>query len=116
LAERSLRDVDLWFSLIIGAEPWLREYSLVPIPWRISAPAPWEGLDVNGMQKKIRVGVMWDDGVLRPYPSIRRALRVLVDALERDSSFEVVDYKPFKHLEASELAVRLELLLCTPPS
>ncbi|KAJ7282444.1 amidase signature domain-containing protein [Mycena rebaudengoi] len=104
---RSLRDVDLWFSLIIGAEPWLREYSLVPIPWRISAPAPWEGLDVNGMQKKIRVGVMWDDGVLRPYPSIRRALRVLVDALERDSSFEVVDYKPFKHLEASELAHEL---------
>jgi hypothetical protein len=50
---------------------------------------------------------MWHDGVVRPQPPIRRALETLVDALKLDPAFEVVEYAPFKHLEASELAVRL---------
>ncbi|KAJ7279347.1 amidase signature domain-containing protein [Mycena rebaudengoi] len=96
---RSLRDIDLWFSLIIGSKPWLHEYSVLPIPWRISTPTSW-----SGSGGKIRVGVMWHDGVVRPQPPIRRALETLVDALKLDPAFEVVEYAPFKHLEASELA------------
>ncbi|KAJ7102729.1 amidase signature domain-containing protein [Mycena epipterygia] len=99
---RSLRDMDLWFSVVIGSKPWLREYDLVPIPWRMSTPATWSGS--NG---RIRVGVMWHDGVVMPQQPIRRALKALVDALSKDPAFEIVEYQPFKHLEASELAHEL---------
>ncbi|KAJ7457356.1 amidase signature domain-containing protein [Mycena latifolia] len=99
---RSLRDVDMWFSVVLGSKPWLREYDLTPIPWRISTPTTWSGL--NG---RIRIGVMWHDGVVLPQPPIRRALKAMVDALKEDPAFEIVDYSPFKHFEASELAHEL---------
>ncbi|KAF7341532.1 Amidase domain-containing protein [Mycena venus] len=98
----SLRDIDLWFSVVLGSKPWLNEYDLVPIPWRISEPSIWSGSD-----NKIRLGVMWHDGVVLPQPPIRRALKALVDALTKIQAFEIVDYLPFKHLEASELAHEL---------
>ncbi|KAJ6632201.1 amidase signature domain-containing protein [Mycena sp. CBHHK59/15] len=99
---RSLRDIDLWFSVVLGSKPWLQEYDLVQLPWRISDPACWSGS--NG---KLRIGVMWHDGVVLPQPPIRRALKTMVDALKSDPSFEVVDYQPYKHFEASELAHEL---------
>ncbi|KAJ6534413.1 amidase signature domain-containing protein [Mycena capillaripes] len=99
---RSLRDIDLWFSVVLGSKPWLNEYDLVPIPWRISVPSIW-----SGSHNKIRLGVMWHDGVVLPQPPIRRALKELVDALTKTQAFEIVDYLPFKHLEASELAHEL---------
>lgn len=60
----------------------------------------------SGSNGRIRVGVMWHDGVVLPQPPIRRALKTLVDVLEDDAAFEIVEYKPFKHFEAGELAVR----------
>jgi amidase len=48
---------------------------------------------------------MWHDGVVLPQPPIRRALKALVDVLTKNSAFEVVEYVPFKHFEASELVV-----------
>ncbi|KAJ7631586.1 amidase signature domain-containing protein [Mycena polygramma] len=99
---RSIRDVDMWFSVVIGSKPWLREYDLVPLPWRISAPPSWSGS--NG---RMRLGVMWHDGVVQPLPAIRRALKTLVDALTKVPDIEVVEYVPFKHFEASELAHEL---------
>lgn len=74
----------------------------MPIPWEIPIAPSWSGL--NGC---IRIGVMWHDDVVLPQPPIRRALKTLVDALRKDPTFEIVDYKPFKHFEAGELAVSL---------
>ncbi|KAJ6632216.1 amidase signature domain-containing protein [Mycena sp. CBHHK59/15] len=99
---RSLRDVDLWFSVVLDSKPWLHEHSVVQLPWRISTPPSWSGSD-----GKIRIGVMWHDGVVLPQPPIRRALNTLVNALKKDLAFEVVDYEPYKHLEAAELAHEL---------
>ncbi|KAJ7029895.1 amidase signature domain-containing protein, partial [Mycena alexandri] len=99
---RSLRDVDLWFSVVVGSQPWLQEHDLVPLPWRISISPGWSGSD-----GRIRVGVMRNDGVVLPQPPIRRALETMAAALKQSSTFEVVEYHPFKHLEASELAHEL---------
>ncbi|KAJ6538816.1 amidase signature domain-containing protein [Mycena vulgaris] len=93
---RSLRDIDRWFSIVIGSKPWLREHDLVPIPWQISTPTKW-----SGTEGRIRLGVMWHDGVVLPQPPIRRALKALVDELTKNSAFEAVEYVPFKHFEAS---------------
>ncbi|KAJ7101415.1 amidase signature domain-containing protein [Mycena belliarum] len=99
---RSLRDMNLWFSVVLGTEPWLKEYNLIPIPWSIPTAPRWSGLG-----GRIRVGVMWHDGVVLPQPPMRRALKMLVDTLKKDDSFEIVDYEPYKHLEAGELAHEL---------
>ncbi|KAF8184148.1 amidase signature domain-containing protein [Mycena galopus ATCC 62051] len=99
---RSLRDVDLWFSVVLGSKPWLKEYSLVPKPWEIPIAPSWSGS--NG---RIRIGVMWHDDVVLPQPPIRRALETLVDVLRKDPAFEIVDYQPFKHVEAVALAHEL---------
>jgi hypothetical protein len=92
----------MWFSVVLGSKPWLCEYDLVPLPWRISTSPPWSGSD-----GRIRLGVMWHDGVVLPQPPIRRALKMLVDALSKSAAFEIVEYEPFKHLQASELAVSM---------
>ncbi|KAJ6456585.1 amidase signature domain-containing protein [Mycena vitilis] len=99
---RSLRDLDLWFSVVIGCKPWLHEYNLVPIPWNI--PTALRGSGKNG---SIRIGVMWHDGVVLPQPPIRRALKTLADVLNLNSAYEIVDYQPLKHFEAGELANEL---------
>ncbi|KAJ7030973.1 amidase signature domain-containing protein [Mycena alexandri] len=99
---RSLRDIDLWFGVVLGAQPWIREYNLVPIPWRIPTIPKWSGSD-----GRLRIGVMWHDGVVVPQPPIRRALKTLVEALKKDSTFEIVSYEPYKHFEAGELAHEL---------
>ncbi|KAJ7232166.1 amidase signature domain-containing protein [Mycena haematopus] len=99
---RSLRDIDLWFSVVLGSKPWLKEYSLVPLPWEVPITPGWSGS--NG---RLRIGVMWHDDVVLPQPPIRRALKTLVDALRKDPALEIVEYKPFKHLEAVALAHEL---------
>lgn len=106
----SLHDIDLWFTVVLGSKPWLKEYNLVPIPWEIPIAPHWSGS--NG--QRIRIGVMWHDDVVLPQPPIRRALKTLVDVLKQDQAFEIVDYKPFKHFEAGELAVS-GLPPCFPP-
>ncbi|KAF7290781.1 Amidase domain-containing protein [Mycena indigotica] len=99
---RSLRDMHLFFSVILETKPWLKSPDLIPIPWVIPTAPSWSG--TNG---RLRVGVMWHDEVVLPQPPIQRALKMLVGALEKQDGIEVVDYKPFKHLEASELAHEL---------
>ncbi|KAJ6510887.1 amidase signature domain-containing protein [Mycena sanguinolenta] len=87
----SLRDIDLWFSVVLGCKPWLKENSLV-----------W-----SGSNDRLRIGVMWHDSVVLPQPPIRRALTTLVEVLKKDPVLEIVEYKPFKHLEAVALAHEL---------
>nr|GAT57171.1 predicted protein [Mycena chlorophos] len=96
---RSLRDIELFFSTILATKPWLKSPDLVPIPWHIPTAPSFSG--TNG---RLRVGVMWHDGVVLPQPPIRRALKEFAEKLRKDQSIEVVDYTPFKHKEAGDLA------------
>lgn len=50
---RSIGDIDLFQKVVLAAEPWEEETSLVPLPWKKVAP-----LGV----KDITIGVIWDDG------------------------------------------------------
>ncbi len=52
----------------------------------------------------LRVGAMWDDGVVRPQPPMRRAMRIAVEKL-RKAGMDVVDYKAFKSGEAWKIIV-----------
>lgn len=77
----------------LGAEPWIKEDNLVPIPWRsITLP------------QKLKIAVMWSDGVVTPSPPIIRALELVTKALTAaGTQFELVDWQPDGHDECWKL-------------
>ncbi|KIK63075.1 hypothetical protein GYMLUDRAFT_41385 [Collybiopsis luxurians FD-317 M1] len=98
---RSSRDINLFFDVILSARPWLRSMHLLPLPWR-SEPITW-----SGSGGKIRLGVMWNDGNVLPQPPVRRALRMVVDALKQTNNFDIVDYEPVYHKDLTLMAQAL---------
>ena len=98
----SLEGIKLFMKTIIDSKPWLTEPSLVPIPWRDQ-----ESYFSNSSGKKLKVGVMWHDGVVKPHPPVLRALQEVVGKLKDAKNVEVVDWKPYKHDEAWNIIASL---------
>lgn len=95
----SLEGCKLFIKTLIDAKPWYKEPSLLPIPWK-------EEDTLKG--KKLKVAVLWDDGVVKPHPPVTRALQELVDKMKASDEFEVVEWKPYKHDLAWELIVSVQ--------
>jgi amidase len=86
----SLFGLNLFMKAIIDSQPWLEEPALVPIPWReIQLPS----------DRPLRIGVILNDGVVRPHPPITRALNLMTSNLQF-AGIEVVDFPPYLHDEA----------------
>ncbi|KAI0860370.1 amidase signature domain-containing protein [Xylaria cubensis] len=94
----SLEGISLFVKTVLDARPWLREPSLVAIPWR-------EEETKRG--RKLRIGVIWDDGVVRPHPPITAALSRVVEKLKESGEVEVVDWECWKHDLAWEIIAKL---------
>ncbi|GFZ47549.1 Putative amidase C550.07 [Saitozyma sp. JCM 24511] len=93
-AAHSLRDMDLFIRVILAAQPWKQDVTLTPLPWRDVDDRGWgagfEGW--SGRCGKLRIGVMWEDGVVRPVKPVRRALETMVRTLETHPGVELVDF------------------------
>lgn len=89
---RSREDLHLFMKTIIDAQPWLKDPSLVPIPWR----------SITMNSHELTVAIMWDDNVVHPHPPITRALRETVDQLKK-SGIRVIDWKPIDHQNSWDL-------------
>jgi amidase len=100
----SLEGCKLFIKTIIDAKPWYKEPTLLPFPWK-------EANFFKG--KKLKVAVLWDDGVVKPHPPVSRALKQIVDKLKGNPNIEIVEWKPYKHDLAWEIIVRH---LCTSPN
>lgn len=86
----SLSGLQLFMKTVLSASPWLTEPALLPIPWR----------DYNiPTDRPLRIGVLWDDQIVRPHPPITRALKEVSSRLQQ-TGIEVVDFKPYLHEEA----------------
>jgi amidase len=96
----SLEGCKLFIKTIIEAKPWYKEPSLLPFPWRE---------EDFFKDKKLKVAVLWDDGVVRPHPPVTRALKQLVSKLQGKLNIEIVEWKPYKHDLAWEIIVRSPL-------
>ena len=96
----SLAGLKVFMKTLIDARPWVREPSLVPLPWKTEAqfPAP-EGVATGG-KKEIRIGVLRDDGVVRPHPPILRALHSLSSKLKDIPGVHVIPFTPLNHARA----------------
>jgi amidase len=96
----SLEGIKTFMKVILDRKPWLKEPSLIPFGWR-------DDQAVKG--RKLKVAVMWDDGVVKPHPPVLRALKEIVTKL--GDSVEIVDWTPLKHDEAWKIIVSIQFLL-----
>lgn len=90
---RTLADISFYTKAVIGSEPWLVDPRCIPIPWRVIEPP-----------KKLKIGVLWHDGIVTPTPPVRRALVATVEKL-RNAGHEIVDWAPEGHDKALSLLV-----------
>jgi amidase len=79
----SLEDLRLFCKVALDYEPWRYEPSLTPMPWKPTRAA--------NLPKKLKIGVMWDDGMVQPHPPVTMALRQAVDLLKKDGH-EIVNW------------------------
>lgn len=84
---------ELVSRVMVDAKPWTTLPELSNKPW---------DADVYKGKKKLKIGVLDDDGVVRIQPPMKRALDELKAKLQKVGSIdgveiEVVDWKPYKH-------------------
>lgn len=94
----SLEGVRLFTKTLIDGKPWLKDPSILPIEWK----------EKTGLEERpLVVGVMWDDGVVKPHPPVLRAMKEVVDKLKAKGNVKIVEWKPYKHDLAWEIIVSL---------
>ncbi|OAK97538.1 amidase [Phaeosphaeriaceae sp. SRC1lsM3a] len=92
---KSLEDIVTYCKAVVGAQQWNLDPKVLPIPWR--------QVDVK---PKLKVAVLWNDGICLPTPPVTRALKETADSLKR-AGHEVVDWDPKLHPKALELLGRM---------
>ncbi|THX94268.1 acetamidase [Aureobasidium pullulans] len=90
---RTLDDIEFFAKNVVNSEPWKLDPKCLPISWR--------PVDVG---RKLRLGVIWNDGIVVPTPPVRRALKQAVEKLQ-EAGHEIVDWEPELHQEAMDLLV-----------
>jgi amidase len=103
----SVADMELFFRVIFDAQPWKTDITLVNEPWR-PVEESGKGLGYEGWSGaggKLRVGVMRDDGMVRPVKPVRRAMDATVEALVSSGLAEIVEMEPMGFEEGWELTV-----------
>ncbi|KAF8632786.1 hypothetical protein AX15_001686 [Amanita polypyramis BW_CC] len=95
---RTLEDLETFWEAVIRMNPWEYDHSCCPLPWR--------NIDIS--RKRLRWGVMFDDGIVAPSPACDRALTVVVDVLKKHGH-DVVEIHPPSPLEG--LLIGSQLIL-----
>ncbi|KAF1973004.1 amidase [Bimuria novae-zelandiae CBS 107.79] len=99
----SLPAIPLFVKTLLDAKPWLRDPSLVPLPWNTSPRFPVAAAG----SKTIKIGVMYHDGVVQPHTPIYRVLQNLHTKLADVPGIEVTTFTPYKHDEAWDIIYSL---------
>ncbi|EON62436.1 hypothetical protein W97_01658 [Coniosporium apollinis CBS 100218] len=92
---RTLEDIVLLSKVIVNSEPWHKDPKCLPIPWH-----PVEA------KTKLKLGVLWDDGMAKPTPPVQRALKETVEKLKK-AGHDIVDWAPDGHAQALGILGRM---------
>jgi amidase len=92
---RSIKDLVVYSQAVIGSDPWTIDPRCIPLPWRTVSVAT-----------KLKIGVMWDDSVVRPTPPVARALREVVEKLKLNGH-EIIEWQPIGHEQGVRLLVSI---------
>lgn len=83
-------------KVVLESEPWLTEPALLELPWA----EPGSGGRRGGkVERKLRVGVMWNDGIVNPVKPVERALREMVESLREKGKEEIELVEGFESWE-----------------
>lgn len=96
---RDLHSISLWAEAVVGSQPWITDPKCLPIPWRQIE-----------LKRSLKIGILWNDGMVRPTPPVRRALKETAEKL-RLAGHEVVDWEPLGHAQAADILVRVAISL-----
>lgn len=90
---RSVQDLRLFTDNVANAGPWFKDPKCIPMPWR--------PVQLNA---KVKLGVLWHNGIIQPTPPVTRALKAVVDKLKANGNYEIVNWEPQDlHIEAMDL-------------
>ncbi|KAJ6614756.1 amidase signature domain-containing protein [Mycena sp. CBHHK59/15] len=81
----SLADLEEFWKRMVSMKPWTYDFTCVPLPW--------QDVDLQVEGRKLKWGVIWDDGICEPTPACKRSLSLVVSALKAQGH-EVVDFTP----------------------
>ncbi|KAE8354146.1 amidase signature domain-containing protein [Aspergillus coremiiformis] len=90
----TLEEITLYSKTVIDQEPWINDPKCLPIPWRPAEP-----------KHRLKLAVMWNDGIVTPTPPVARALQETVNRL-RQAGHQIIDWAPTGHHEARQLLQR----------
>lgn len=70
----SLATTEYFMESLLTSEPWHIDPTAIPVPWR-------KELAVPSTTRKLRLGVIFDDGTVKPQPPVSRAMLETIQAL-----------------------------------
>ncbi|KAI4594188.1 hypothetical protein KJ359_008463 [Pestalotiopsis sp. 9143b] len=88
---RSLSSIKHVMHSLISAEPWQYDARCATIPWR-------DDVYQSFSSKPLTIGLLLDDGVVRPHPPVTRVLRSAAEAL-RAAGHDVFEWDASLHPE-----------------
>ncbi|KAG8406601.1 Acetamidase [Metarhizium acridum] len=94
----SLLGLKLIMTSLFSTEPWLRDLSVVPMPWRA---------EKESIRGKLCFAVLRNDRMVQPHPPIARGIEIVADAVQ-NSGHTVIEWEPSSHEAA--LALHVEQL------
>lgn len=97
---RTLEDITMYSKAIIDAQPWRVDPKSLPIPWRPAEP-----------KNKLKIAVLWNDGICQPTPPVTRALKEVTEKLKK-AGHEIIEWDPKLHAAILTVLVRRRFLLC----
>lgn len=92
---RSLADLELYCRAVVGTQPWRADPRCLPLDWRAADIKP-----------KLRIAVLWDDGMALPTPPVSRALRTAAARL-RAAGHHLVDWSSADQPQGAKLLERM---------
>ncbi|ODM19747.1 hypothetical protein SI65_04733 [Aspergillus cristatus] len=90
----SLDTVEYFMQSLLDSNPWDVDPGCIPVPWRKDVAA--------FPDRKLRIGIVYDDGVVRPQPPIARLLRETAARLKQ-AGHEVIEWDTSLHIQATNL-------------
>lgn len=101
LLSTSLSGLTLGLRASLAASPWLRDPSVVPMPFRQDI---YDSFSAPG--RPLKIGMLYSNGVVEPHPQIRRGLKLLAHAVTA-AGHRVVDWSPPMHGHGINLQSKL---------
>ncbi|PTU23917.1 hypothetical protein P175DRAFT_0505686 [Aspergillus ochraceoroseus IBT 24754] len=91
---RSLSTVEYFMQGLLESDPWNVDPGCIPLPWRKELAAM--------PTRKLKLGIIYDDGVVRPQPPVTRAMRDVAQKL-KDVGHEVIEWDTSLHVKGTNM-------------